>query len=87
MSLIAARHDKQNIVSSLIETYMSIMGEMKSSQRRTTEACPTDFTDSHGYYSVGLTKTDIHPLKRMEAEPDTTFFQNAAILFKAINRK
>ena len=31
--------------------------------------CPTDFTDLHGYYSVGLTKTDIHPLKRMEAEP------------------
>ena len=30
---------------------------------------PTDFTDLHGYYSVGLTKTDIHPLKRMEAEP------------------
>ena len=34
-----------------------------------TEGCPTDFTDLHGYYSVGLTKTDIHPLKRMEAEP------------------
>ena len=32
-------------------------------------ASPTDSTDSHGYYSVGLTKTDIHPLKRMEAEP------------------
>ena len=31
--------------------------------------CPTDFTDLHGYYCVGLTKTDIHPLKRMEAEP------------------
>ena len=22
-----------------------------------TEGCPTDFTDLHGYYSVGLTKT------------------------------
>ena len=31
--------------------------------------CPTDFADLHGYYSVGLTKTDINPLKRMEAEP------------------
>ena len=30
---------------------------------------PTDFADLHGYYSVGLTKTDINPLKRMEAEP------------------
>ena len=69
MNLIAARHDKQEIVSRLIETYMSIRGEMKSSQRRTTEACPTDFTYSHGYYSAGLTKTDINPLKRMEAEP------------------
>ena len=26
---------------------------------------PTDLTDLHGYYSVGLTKTDIHPLKSM----------------------
>ena len=26
---------------------------------------PTDFADLHGYYSVGLTKTDINPLKRM----------------------
>ena len=29
---------------------------------------PTDLADLHGYYSVGLTKTDIYPLKRMEAE-------------------
>ena len=35
-TVATARHDKQKIVSSLIETYMSIMGEMKSSQRRTT---------------------------------------------------
>ena len=27
--------------------------------------CPTDSTDLHGYYSVGLTKTDINPLKSM----------------------
>ena len=37
-------------------------------QRIYTDGCPTDFADLHGYYSVGLTKTDINPLKRMEAE-------------------
>ena len=28
--------------------------------------CPTDSTDLHGYYSVGLTKTDINPLRLMQ---------------------
>ena len=29
----------------------------------------TDLTYSHGFVFLRLTKTDIHPLKRMEAEP------------------
>ena len=43
---------------------MSVSDEMYSSH-----GCPTDFTDLHGYYSVGLTKTDINPLKSMGQSP------------------
>ena len=32
-------------------------------------------------------KNKKNPLKSMEAKPNTTFFQKAVILFKAINRK
>ena len=38
-----------------------------------TEGCPTDLTDLHGYYSVGLTKTDINPLKSIGHCPDVMF--------------
>ena len=34
---------------------------------------PTDFADLHGYYSVGLTKTDINPLKSMGRCPAVMF--------------
>ena len=30
-----------------------------------TGSCPTDLTDLHGFVFLGLTKTDINPLKSM----------------------
>ena len=41
--------------------------------------CPTDLTDLHRFVFIQITKTDIHPLKMMEAEP---WCQASALFFQ-----